>query len=38
MVKRHHEPRWDSILRVGRLLVTMVDEIVKLTDAFRHVR
>jgi hypothetical protein len=38
MVPRHHQPCWDNVVRVGRLLVTVIDEIIKLVDAFRHVR
>jgi hypothetical protein len=32
------KPCWDSALRVGRLLVMLIDEIVKLVNAFGHVR
>ena len=33
--KRHRRPRWDSVERVVRLLVTVAGEVAKLIEAFR---
>jgi hypothetical protein len=36
MAARLHQLCWDNIMRVLRLLVSVIDELAKLIDAIRH--
>jgi hypothetical protein len=38
MAAKHRRPRWDNVERVIRQLISIADEIARLTDEFRRIR